>query len=60
MLLASHVVVGTMARGDVNRAGAGLGGDKICQQDLRVALDERMPGSESLQLAAFDFRQRLC
>ena len=58
VLLAGHVVVRAVAGGDVDRAGAGVGGDEIREDELRRAVEERMPGLEAFEFLALAFPDR--
>ena len=55
VLLAGDVVVRAVARGDVDCAGACLGGDEIREDDLRGAVEEGVLRCEALQLLALEF-----
>ena len=55
VLLARHIVVRAVARGNVNGPGAGFGGDEIGEDNLCGAVEEWMLCFETAKLAAFDF-----
>ena len=57
-MLADRIVIRAVTGSDVDRAGASLGGDKICQDQLRRAVEKWMPGLEAVELFAFAFLER--
>ena len=54
VVLAGHVVVGTVAGGDVHRAGAGVGGHEGGEDHFGNPVEKRVLRLEAIQLVAFE------
>ena len=56
VFLAGPEVVGSVTGRDVDRAGAGVDGDEIGEDDLRVAVEKRVPRGDAVEIGAAEFR----